>query len=97
MRSSAALLFATIALAIAARPVRAHPGSVVSPEVSPADDDSIPFTESLRLAEAADGRARVAILRTFTHVGPDPFWRSLRLRAVDGWNLFRLADELLPH
>ncbi len=61
------------------------------------DDDSIPFTESLRLAEAADGRARVAILRTFTHVGPDPFWRSLRLRAVDGWNLFRLADELLPH
>jgi len=61
------------------------------------DDDSIPFTESLRLADAAGGRAQVAVLQTFNHIGPDAVWRSLRLRAVDGWNLFRLADALLPH
>lgn len=60
-----------------------------------ADDDSIPFTESLRLAEAAEGRARVAILETFHHTGPEPFWRSVRRRVVDAWHLFRLADELL--
>lgn len=60
-----------------------------------ADDDSIPFTESLRLAEAAGGRARIAILQTFHHTGPEPFWRSVRQRALDGWNLFRLVDDLL--
>jgi pimeloyl-ACP methyl ester carboxylesterase len=60
-----------------------------------ADDDSIPFTESLRLAEAAPGRARVAILRTFHHTGPEPFWPSLGQRAVDGFSLFRLVDKLL--
>ena len=62
-----------------------------------ADDDSIPFTESLRLAEAARGRAAVAVFRTFHHTGPEPRWRSVGARAADAWNLFRLADELLAH
>jgi len=58
-------------------------------------DDSIPFTESLRLAAAGDGRARLAILHSFHHTGPQPVWRSLRERVVDGWNLMRLVDGLL--
>jgi fermentation-respiration switch protein FrsA (DUF1100 family) len=60
-----------------------------------AGDDSIPFTESLRLAEASGGRARVAILQTFHHTGPLRFWESLSQRAWDTWNLFRLVDDLL--
>jgi len=63
-----------------------------------AGDDSIPFTESLRLAEATGGRARVAILQTFHHTGPQPpqtIWASLSHRTRDGWNLFRLVDDLL--
>ena len=58
-------------------------------------DDSIPFTESLRLAAAADGRARLAILHSFHHTGPQPVWRSLPERVKDGWNLMRLVDGLL--
>jgi dienelactone hydrolase len=58
-------------------------------------DDSIPFTESLRLAAAAGGRARVVILHTFHHTGPRPFWRSLRERGEDAWNLVGLADDLV--
>ncbi|HLC42339.1 MAG TPA: hypothetical protein VJO34_12065, partial [Methylomirabilota bacterium] len=60
-----------------------------------AGDDSIPFTESLRLAEAASGRSRVVILQTFHHTGPRPFFESARLRARDGWNLMLLVDDLL--
>jgi pimeloyl-ACP methyl ester carboxylesterase len=60
-----------------------------------AADDSIPFTESLRLAAAAGGRARVVILHTFHHTGPRPFWRSLRERGEDAWNLVGLADDLV--
>jgi len=59
-----------------------------------AGDDSIPFTESLRLA-AAGGHARATILQTFHHTGPQPFWTSLRLRAQDGRSLLRLVDDLL--
>jgi hypothetical protein len=59
------------------------------------DDDSIPFTESLRLAQAVPGRARVAIFRTFRHIGPVPMWRSLWDRVGDGWKLLGLADDLL--
>jgi pimeloyl-ACP methyl ester carboxylesterase len=58
-------------------------------------DESIPFTESFRLAEAADGRARLAILHTFHHTGPQTVWRSLLEHAADGWNLLRLVDGLL--
>jgi pimeloyl-ACP methyl ester carboxylesterase len=60
-----------------------------------ADDDSIPFTESLRLAEAAPGRVCLVVFRTFHHTGPVPFWHSLGARAADAWDLFRLADQLL--
>lgn len=60
-----------------------------------AGDDSIPFTESLRLAEASGGRARVVILQTFHHTGPQRFWTSLGPRVRDGWNLLRLVDDLL--
>jgi hypothetical protein len=60
-----------------------------------AGDESIPFTESLRLAAAADGRARLAILHGFHHTGPQPVWHSLRENIADGWNLMRLIDGLL--
>ena len=60
-----------------------------------AGDVSIPFTESLRLAEAAGPRARVVILRTFHHTGPRPFWSSLAGRVADGLRLLSLADALL--
>jgi len=59
------------------------------------DDDSIPYTESLRLAEAAGGHARVAILHTFHHTGPQPLWQSLLDRGRDAWSLVRLADATL--
>jgi fermentation-respiration switch protein FrsA (DUF1100 family) len=60
-----------------------------------AADDSIPFTESLRLAEAAGGRAQLAILHTFHHTGPRPPRPSLRARIADAWSLLHLADSLL--
>lgn len=59
-------------------------------------DDSIPFTESLRLAEAAGGRAHLALFETFHHTGPQAFWPSLWSRAGDGVRLVRVLDELLP-
>ena len=58
-------------------------------------DVSIPFTESLRLAQAANGRADAIILETFEHTGPRPLWRSLAGRLRDGARLARLADALL--
>lgn len=60
-----------------------------------ADDDSIPFTESLRLADAAGSRARVVVLQTFHHTGPAHVWTSLYRRAADAAALLRLADEML--
>src|SRR6266542_5528558 len=59
-------------------------------------DDSIPFTESLRLAAAAGHRAHLALFRTFHHTGPKALWPSLSDRMHDGWNLLRLVDALLP-
>jgi len=59
-------------------------------------DDSIPFTESLRLAEAAGSGAHLALFRTFHHTGPRALWPSIIERTRDGWTLFRLANELLP-
>jgi len=58
-------------------------------------DDSIPFTESLRLAAAARGRTHLALFETFHHTGPQAFWPSLRQRAGDGWKLMGVAEELL--
>jgi dienelactone hydrolase len=58
-------------------------------------DDSIPFSEALRLAAAARAPARVALFSTFHHTGPAPLWTSLRDRAVDAWSLLAIADEVL--
>ena len=59
-----------------------------------AGDQSIPYTESLRLAAAAGPHERAIILETFHHVGPRPWWPSAaRLR--DGGRLVRIADRLL--
>jgi alpha/beta superfamily hydrolase len=59
-------------------------------------DDSIPFTESLRLAASAGGHAHIALFETFHHTGPQAVSPSLRRRAHDAWRLIRLADELAP-
>jgi len=59
-------------------------------------DESIPFTESLRLAEVAGSRAHLALFRTFHHTGPRALWPSIIERTRDGWTLFRLTNELLP-
>jgi len=58
-------------------------------------DDSIPFTESQRLAAAAGERAHLTLFQTFHHTGPDTFWGSLWSRAGDGWRLVGVVDELL--
>jgi hypothetical protein len=58
-------------------------------------DDSIPFTESLRLAGAAGGRARLALLHGFHHTGPRAWWGSLTEHARDGASLVALVDDLL--
>ncbi|MGH7309220.1 MAG: alpha/beta hydrolase family protein [Candidatus Rokuibacteriota bacterium] len=60
-----------------------------------AQDPSIPFTESLRLAAAASGRARLTIFETFHHTGPPPGGLTLAARVVDGARLLRLVDDLL--
>jgi acetyl esterase/lipase len=60
-----------------------------------AADRSIPFTESLRLAQAAGDRASAVIFRTFHHTGPGGFWGSIGDRVHDGWRLFTLTDALL--
>ena len=59
-------------------------------------DQSIPFTESVRLTDAAGGRARLSLFQAFHHTGPVSFWTSLRAGAGDGWPLLKLLDELLP-
>jgi fermentation-respiration switch protein FrsA (DUF1100 family) len=59
------------------------------------EDDSIPFSESLRLAEARGGAVRLVIFRTFHHTGPQPFWPTLGQRLADGFDLVRLVDDLL--
>ena len=57
-----------------------------------ADDPSIPFTESLRLAALA-GSSRVVILRGFHHTGPGGPAAPARL--LDAARLVPLLDELL--
>jgi hypothetical protein len=58
-------------------------------------DDSIPFTESLRLAVAAGDHAELALLHTFHHTGAQPLSSSWRERLGDVWSVARLADALL--
>jgi hypothetical protein len=56
-------------------------------------DSSIPYTESVRLAEAADTQA--VILSTFHHTGPLSFLELMRSGVPDGWKLVGLAEALL--
>jgi dienelactone hydrolase len=61
-------------------------------------DPSIPFTESLRLADVAGSRARLVILRTFHHTGPEAEGRGqpgLRASFIDACRLVGLADVLI--
>jgi alpha/beta superfamily hydrolase len=60
-----------------------------------AQDPSIPFTESLRLAAQAGGADRAVIFRTFHHTGPLPLWRSVGDHAGDAWRLLGVADALM--
>jgi len=61
-----------------------------------AGDISIPFTQSLRLAEASGGRARAVIFETFEHTTTQALWTSLGGWLRDGQRLLWLADALLP-
>jgi dienelactone hydrolase len=56
-------------------------------------DSSIPYTESVRLAEAADTQA--VILGTFHHTGPLSLLEIVRAGVPDGWKLVDLAGALL--
>ncbi|HXG14660.1 MAG TPA: hypothetical protein VNK50_00345 [Calidithermus sp.] len=58
-----------------------------------AGDQSIPFTESLRLAAAAG--VEPVIFRTFEHTGPRRLWHAPSDMLHDAWHLVRLADALL--
>ncbi len=65
------------------------------------DDDLIPFTETLRLAQAAPNPEKVfcQILKTYSHVDPDP--KPLTLHSFfthhlpEGWKLFGLVYHLM--
>jgi dienelactone hydrolase len=67
------------------------------------DDDLVPFTETLRLAEAAPdpGKVYLKILKTFSHVDPEE--KPLTLKNVfsfylpEGWKLFLLTYHLLGY
>ena len=61
-----------------------------------AGDVSIPFTQSLRLADASAGRARAVIFETFEHTTAQTLWSSLGGRLRDGHRLLWMADALLP-
>ena len=56
-------------------------------------DISIPYTESVRLAEGA--RTRAVILSTFHHTGPLSPLELVRAGVPDAWKLLGLADALL--
>jgi pimeloyl-ACP methyl ester carboxylesterase len=56
-------------------------------------DSSIPYTESVRLAEAADTQA--VILATFHHTGPLSPLEIVRSGVPDGWKLVDIAGALL--
>lgn len=56
-----------------------------------ADDPSIPFTESLRLAEASRGNARAVVLRGFHHTGVTNGWRA----AIDAARLLAVVDAVI--
>ncbi len=67
------------------------------------DDDLIPFTETLRLAQAAPDPQKVylQILKTFSHV--DPEQKPLTINTLftfylpEGWKLYRLVYQLMGY
>lgn len=60
------------------------------------DDDSIPYTESVRLARAAPNLGRLVIFDGFTHAFPsEGRWRSRLRQARDLERLVLLLDALL--
>jgi len=60
------------------------------------DDDSIPYTESVRLARAAPNLGRLVIFDGFTHAFPsEGGWRSRLRQARDVERLVLLLDALL--
>ena len=67
------------------------------------DDDLIPFTETLRLAEAAPDprKVYVQILRTYSHMDPDQKPLSIQnlfsFYLPEGWKLFRLIYHLMAY
>jgi hypothetical protein len=56
----------------------------------------MPFTQSLRLAEASAGRTHAVILETLAHTTAQLLWSSLGSRLRDGHRLLWAADALLP-
>jgi len=56
-------------------------------------DPSIPYTESVRLAEAAGTQA--IILTAFHHTGPLSLAEIMRFGVPDGWKLVSLTEALL--
>ena len=67
------------------------------------EDDLIPFTETLRIAQHAPDPEKVhlRILKSFSHVDPDQ--KALTLKNLfeyhlpEGWKLFSLVNRLMKH
>lgn len=67
------------------------------------DDDLIPFTETLRLAQGAPDPQKMylQILKTFSHMDPEP--KPLTMKTLftfylpEGWKLYRLVYQLMGY
>lgn len=67
------------------------------------EDDLIPFTETLRIAQNAPDpdKVHIQILKSFFHVDPDR--KALTLKNVfeyhlpEGWKLFSLVNRLMKY
>ena len=67
------------------------------------DDDMIPYTETLRLAQAAPDPRRVylQILKSYAHVDPDRQPLTVKnfftFHLPEGWKLFGLINQLMKY
>jgi hypothetical protein len=67
------------------------------------DDDMIPYTETLRLAQAAPDPRRVylQILKSYAHVDPDRHPLTVKtfftFHLPEGWKLFGLIHQLMKY
>lgn len=67
------------------------------------DDDMIPYTETLRLAQAAPDPHRVylQILKSYAHVDPDRQPLTVKnfftFHLPEGWRLFGLIHQLMKY